>query len=160
MANRTLSVANWFLQKAQDEGKHLTLMQVMKLVYFAHGWNLAIQDDALISENFEAWRFGPVVSSLYHLGKIHGSHPINGLLIDTWTGKSEMPTLDSVESTILDAVWTSYGHRGAFELSAMTHEKGSPWWKTYEEDGGKNKPHAVISNELIKHYFVSKLPPP
>ena len=51
-------------------------MKLQKLAYFAHGWNLAIRNTPLINESVEAWKFGPVIPSLYHDVKGYGMEPI------------------------------------------------------------------------------------
>ncbi|MCD8455896.1 DUF4065 domain-containing protein [Xylella taiwanensis] len=40
-------------------------MQVLKLVYIAHGWHLGFRQEPLLNKRVEAWRHGPVIRSLY-----------------------------------------------------------------------------------------------
>src|SRR5437762_397203 len=70
------ALANTFLELAKEEGKSLSPLQLQKLVYYAHGWNLGIRNAPLIDAPIEAWRFGPVVQSLYHEFKEYGNNPI------------------------------------------------------------------------------------
>src|SRR5277367_2017193 len=70
------AVANYFLDRADQSGKKLDPMQLLKLVYFAHGWYLADSGAPLIDEMVEAWRYGPVIPSLYHEFKAFGKNPI------------------------------------------------------------------------------------
>ena len=44
-----------------------TPMHVLKLVYLCHGWCLGFTGEALINEPVEAWTYGPVVPTVYHL---------------------------------------------------------------------------------------------
>jgi uncharacterized phage-associated protein len=37
-----LAVANWFFARAEAEGKTLDPMKLQKLIYFSHGWSVAI----------------------------------------------------------------------------------------------------------------------
>ncbi|WP_369210846.1 Panacea domain-containing protein [Xylella fastidiosa] len=60
------TIANYFLQRASKEGRALTPMQVLKLVYIAHGWHLGFRKEPLIDESVEAWRHGPAIRSLYN----------------------------------------------------------------------------------------------
>src|SRR5215510_7158653 len=66
------AAANWFL----DLGQPLTPMKLQKLVYFAHGWSLALTGVPLIKDAVEAWRYGPVIPALYHEFKHNGARPI------------------------------------------------------------------------------------
>ena len=80
---KTKAACNFFLDKAKENGYVLTPMQVIKLVYFAHGYNLAILDRPLIDDHVEAWKFGAVIPSLYHSLKIYGSGVIKAPLLNT-----------------------------------------------------------------------------
>ena len=70
--NSAKAIANYFLDKSID----LTPMKIIKLVYIAHGWHLAITDKPLIEDYVQAWEFGPVIPDLYHEFKKYGNTPI------------------------------------------------------------------------------------
>lgn len=57
------AVANYFLAQY---GKHgLNPLKLQKLVYIAHGWNLAVRNQPLVDNELpEAWEYGPVFASL------------------------------------------------------------------------------------------------
>ncbi len=46
----SLAVANFFVEKSISTGIELTPMKVIKMVYIAHGWHLAIKNSPLIAE--------------------------------------------------------------------------------------------------------------
>ena len=46
-------------------GGALTPLQVIKLAYIAHGFTLALLGRSLVPEPIEAWRYGPVIPSIY-----------------------------------------------------------------------------------------------
>lgn len=154
------AVANEFLKVAEKEGKKLTPMQLIKLVYFAHGWHLALTGDPLINENVEAWRYGPVIPSLYHEFKVFGNGVINREatrfdFVKTETGaftlvqrKPEIPA-GSYASQLIQRVWDVHKHLSAIQLSNMTHQPDSPWTLT----PGKEFKGTDIPNEVIKDYF-------
>ncbi len=78
--NNTLSVANYLIDLAEQSGKHLQPLKLMKLVYIAYGFGLAVLDRSIIDPRFdkvEAWRFGPVIPSVYHSFKQYGKNDIN-----------------------------------------------------------------------------------
>ena len=139
-----LKIVDYLLYKRSGR---LTPMQVIKLVYFAHGWTLKITNGKpLIDEPVEAWRWGPVIRSVYDAHKHHGNSFIGGVK------KKAIKVIDERYHPILDRVLEVYGHKSGLELSAQTHLDDTPWHKVYVEQG-KNWGSAHIPNELIKEYF-------
>ncbi|MBS0351571.1 MAG: SocA family protein [Proteobacteria bacterium] len=136
------SVANFFIDKSSNEGEPITLMKLSKLVYIAHGWSLALLNRPLIKEPIEAWKFGPVIESLYHEFKRFGNTNINMFAIADNIEEEEIVAL-------LNKVWSGYKKYSAYELSNWTHIKDSPWDQVYSP----KKKNQVIDNETIKEYF-------
>jgi uncharacterized phage-associated protein len=158
MPHSSLSIANEFIRRAAARNKHLTHMQVQKLVFFAHGFQLAMDKGPLIEESFEAWQFGPVVRRLYDALKRHGSKPIPRPI--RWgddtpfasddDGEAFEP-LDADDDQLINVVFAKFGHLQAFQLSALTHAPGTPWEKVYDQ----SEPNRVIPDEEIRSYFVN-----
>ena len=59
-----LSVANFFID--QENNKDVDNIKVNKLVYVSLGFSLGMEDFVLFDEDVEAWKFGPVIPSVYH----------------------------------------------------------------------------------------------
>lgn len=162
MAYPAQTVANFFIKKAKEEKDgSLDLMKLSKEVYIAHGWSLALFDDPLIDEPIEAWQYGPVIPSIYHSLKHNGlkiiREPIanrdvddNGdIIMNTYE-----PIFDPKTQELLDAVYKVYRKNTGVQLANWSHQKNSPWYKAWHEEGGsKHKCHS-ISNENIKAYFL------
>ena len=74
-----LEIANYFIEKSLDSGVDLTPMKLNKLVYIAHGWYLGLSDRPLIGEAAQAWKYGPVIPSIYHRFKAYGGAQITSL---------------------------------------------------------------------------------
>lgn len=83
-----LAVANYFIEIAKREGKGITQLGLMKRVYIAHGFSLAIHHKSLLDPRFdkvEAWKYGPVIPNVYHSFKQYRSNPIlEKTVIMTW----------------------------------------------------------------------------
>ena len=76
MAAWSAEIANEFIRRAAAEGRALTQMQLQKLVYIAHGWNLAINGDKLTSDDPQAWDYGPVYRDLWNALRSYGRAPV------------------------------------------------------------------------------------
>lgn len=143
-------IANYFIEKAKQECKDLTHMQVQKLVYIAHGWKLAVKGEPLFYEEIYAWPYGPVIPDLFHRLKGYKKQPIK----DPISHQSIMDaSLTDEEKAILDKVWQDYSGYSGEELSAKTHIKNSPWWLTKYSDS----PSLVIGDDVIKGYYKDLL---
>lgn len=141
----------------------LTSLHLNKITYVCHAWCLAGLDKPLIYENVEAWKFGPVIASLYHALKRYGREPISKLISsDVYlTNRSQLEIekiklkekFVSEELEIIDTVLKTYKNYSGAELIQITHEKDAPWDSTFN----KKVLNLVISNEKIKTHFKKYL---
>ena len=125
-----------------------TPMHVLKLVYLCHGWMLGIFDRGLIAEPAEAWRYGPVVPTIYHTYKSFRGDSIDIPLAD------KSADLDKNQNELLGAVLRAYQGYSAWELSAITHQPGTPWHEVYNGGLGEG---AIIPDSVIKKHYVERL---
>jgi len=166
MAYDAKIIANYFLGKAESEGRTLTPMQVQKLVYFAHGWYLALFGEPLISEPVQAWSYGPVIPSLYQEFKRFGNEGIEGqATIVRFAGTRfsiGRPSIEGIENpeerermtSFLDRLWQVYSRFSAIQLSNMTHSEDSPWKIALQNSNGARA--TVINDNLIRTYFQNQ----
>ena len=139
-------IADEILKIAKREGRALTPLQLMKLVYIAHGWSLAIRNVDLFSNRIEAWKYGPVVPDLYQATKSYGRAPIPLARIDASTS-----AIDENTASFLRDVFKKYGHLSGFALSELTHKPGTPWEQIYEDDAyGLEIPDALIKDHYLR----------
>ena len=159
MAISPLAVANFFVGKSLATGVELTPMKVIKMVYIAHGWNLALREEPLLTEAVQAWKYGPVIQSVYHSFSKYKSGQITEMIqtvvpLDGGGYQMITPTvLDANDMLLLDSVWNAYSKLSGWQLSAITHESDTPWRTTWDDNGGGDKIGAIIPNdEIRKHY--------
>ncbi|HEY3197864.1 MAG TPA: type II toxin-antitoxin system antitoxin SocA domain-containing protein [Nitrospirales bacterium] len=144
------AIAHYFLCLAKTKGETLTPMKLQKLIYFAHGWYLAIKRQPLINEEIKAWTYGPVIRSIYDEYKSYGG---NGIPADCDAVSDDLKE-DAYAVSLLNKVWDVYGKFTAFELSNMTHAPETPWYKAWS--GNESK----IDNEAMREYFMAKASQP
>lgn len=123
------TVANRFIELAAADNRQLTPMQLIKLSYIAHGFSLAINKRPLLKGGVEAWRYGPVVPSLYQRLKIYGSNPVPSQISPTIFERRE--ELAGEDAALIDAVFGKYGSLNGIQLSHLTHKPGTPWHESY-----------------------------
>jgi uncharacterized phage-associated protein len=151
-----LAVANTFLEFAKEEGRVLTHMEIQKHTFFAHVWHLVYMNGPLIDDEIQAWKFGPVIPTMYHAFKGFGNGPIDkyGVEFDRQRLKVIAPRITEENlRSFLRKVWDAYKGFTAAELSALSHEPGGPWDQVYcESDGGVVR-NVSIPNMIIESYY-------
>jgi uncharacterized phage-associated protein len=148
MTYDVITIADEMLKAAKRDGKTLTPMQLMKLVYIAHGWSLAIRDIDLFENRIEAWKYGPVIPDLYHATKKYGRNSIPlSHIVDTHSN------VDAGTTAFITDVYSKYGHLDGIALSRLTHMSGSPWDQAYRG----HEIGAEISDEIIKPHYIQLL---
>lgn len=147
------TIANYFLELARRDGIPIDPLKLQKLVYLAHGWSLFFLNRPLIKEPIEAWRYGPVVPTLYNEFKRFGASPITDFAraepLESTYG------IDQETKNLLDAVWQRYLALSSIQLSMLTHEPGYAWDLTQRRGeftpwGGPRIPNDLIANEFAR----------
>jgi len=161
------AIANEFIKLSREANRPVSPMKLQKLVYFAHGWYLALTGKPLINEPVEAWKFGPVIPSLYHVLKSYGDKEISNYLTDDpWNSLALMgqafkgrtyliqdgpdPQENDLAKQVVRRIWDVYGGFNAVQLSNLTHAEDAPWTRTSDKD----KKHTIINQEAIRDYFA------
>lgn len=153
----SFKIAAFFIRKAHADGRKLTPMQLIKLVYIAHAWNLVFQKKPLIGESVQAWKYGPVIESLYHSFKRFGNSDIPKEETDSLP---ETDDIDSNTKDLLEKIWAKYGILSGTHLSSLTHLGGTPWDTVWNKNGGNKSRYAHIPNQLIQEFYEEKLANP
>ena len=157
MAGLSPAIANEFIRLADAEGRTLTQMQLQKLVYIAHGWNLAINGAPLTVDEPQAWDYGPVYPELWKALRSYGREPVERLIKYrdympfASSDKVAEAELEDHERALIERVYSDYGKFPAFKLSALTHRDGTPWTQVYDDGAGK---FDEIPADKIREHFV------
>ena len=140
LASRTLAEQILWLR----QGVETTPMHVIKLSYLCHGWMLGLFEKPLLVEPAEAWRYGPILPTVYHAYKGFGGDAIDAVPTDRGDA------FDAQQSDLVEIVLDAYKSYTALDLSAITHQTGTPWHEVYRDGRGE---WAIIPNRLLgKHY--------
>jgi len=132
-------VADYFLANVDEEsGDSISNLKLQKLLYFAQGLYLGMQDEPLFREPIEAWDHGPVVPGLYRAFKHRGNRAIEP------PERFEVDDYPPEAREILDAVLSVYGQFSAWRLRDMTHD--DPPWRDTPLNG-------EITPESLHEYF-------
>jgi uncharacterized phage-associated protein len=167
-----LAVGNCFLDLAEEARERLSPMKLQKLVYYAHGWHLALTDRPLLDEQIQAWSFGPVVRSLYNEFREAGAGEITTRAVRFFCPDPSRPLeIQACVCTLEDAgepdvefvkallrrVWETYGNYSATQISNMTHVPDGPWAEVSRRFQGRIPKYATIPDETIKAYFKRQM---
>lgn len=140
--NSILDVARYFLSR--DDG-NMTHKKLQKLCYYAYAWNLALRDEPLFPEEFQAWVHGPVSPVLYREYREYGWKKIPPV---------NQPEIESSTRELLDVVYNTYGEFDGDELEALTHSE-DPWLEVREGLAPYEASREVLSDETIREYYLN-----
>lgn len=128
----------------------ISTMKLQKLTYFGQGWSLGLLDRPMFSEDFEAWRRGPVCDPLYqrHRGEFN---------VGAWDGDAD--AIGEREKYVLEAMLANYGALSGLELGELTHRQGTPWSEVRRQSGLAEAASSKVQipKDLMKSYFAKAL---
>jgi uncharacterized phage-associated protein len=140
------AIANEFLKLAGN--RPINQMWLQKLVYIAHGWNLAINHEPLVDGRIEAWDGGPVIRRIWNHLRDFGRSRETGLLQQN-EGEPFQARLTPSEQDVIRHVWKRYGSYSGRELSEMTHQEGTPWSNAYF---GRGRNARLLDTDIEQHF--------
>jgi uncharacterized phage-associated protein len=152
------TIANEFIGMGLRNNIPITQMKLQKLVYIAHGWNLAIFNEPLINNQIQAWKHGPVIPVLYNefrgVGVSNITEYATDIRIDEETFNisyivPRVPIEEVNTHILIDKIWKKYGQLSGPQLSNLTHMPNTPWTETYR----LNQHNLEIDNEIIRNHY-------
>lgn len=117
------AVADYLIALAHQRGEQLNNLKLQKLLYYAQAWHLALHDQPLFPEKFQAWMSGPVIPALYWKFKRHGIHAL--------PAPDSRPDLAPEIVRLLDEVADDYMPLDEYDLSSMTYRE-APWMTAHQ----------------------------
>ena len=135
-------IAEWIVRySADDLGAPVDPMSLEKLAYYAQAFHLATKDRPLFHEDIEAWRWGPVIPSVYQRYKDFEANPIV-------LGDDPPKVLGNGVDEFLAQVVGFFCQHTAVNLSRATHLE-DPWQDASKADDN------VIEESTLRDYYRS-----
>ncbi len=128
-----LTVGNSILERAQQDDKDITPMKLQKLIYCLYKEYYKSTGRALFDERFEAWKYGPVLRSVYDTFKKYGANAIKGFAAAT---DGNVYVVNQSKSSdfkyAFEKIWRKYSDFDGIVLSSFTHQSNTAWRKAID----------------------------
>jgi len=145
-------VANFFLKIVdRDSGSTITPLKLQKILYYAQGYHLAINGEALFQEDFEAWAHGPANPAIYDKYKEYGYNAI-----DVPKEDIESKGFNDKLVDFLYDIWNTFGIYDGKYLEELTHTE-EPWLKAREGYKPGESCNNIITKESMRIFFSEKI---
>lgn len=135
-----IDVAKNVVNRCIEDKSPITNLQLQKIMFYIQKKFLSF-DTPLFDEDFEAWRFGPVIPSVYYLFCGYGAMAI------TDEFKSEYERLSKNDGIYIWPIVKEKREIGTWKMVQETHRPNGAWAKTYNNGCGYRE---VISKTNIK----------
>lgn len=127
-----LVCANTIIYHSLRENKPVTPMKLQKLLYLLYARSLALFDRHLFADNFEKWKYGPVLSAVYTEFRDFGAEPIDRFARNN---RGEVQIIDESDEDFhrcFNDVWNNFKDESGIDLSVLTHQQDTAWFKVPE----------------------------
>lgn len=144
-----MTVAHWFLWRNEiavnEKGaENLSLLKLMKLLYYAEGCYLAMHNGAkLFDEPIVAWTHGPAIESVFDAYEDPYILPFSD------EDREDGLSIAKDDQAMLEQVFNVFGAYSAWALRDKVREE-TPWMEA--TDGGQHL-KGEISQETMRKYF-------
>jgi uncharacterized phage-associated protein len=137
------AVADYLIALAHQRGESVNNLKLQKLLYYAQAWHLALRDEPLFPEKFQAWAVGPLIPSIYWRFKPFGIHDIRD------DRALEVP---ADLYPLLAGVVEQYGSFDEYELASMTYRE-PPWMTAHRGYDLGDACEVELDESEMRSYF-------
>lgn len=127
------ALCNTIIKRSFDEKISVSPMKLQKLIYFIYRDYLIKTNRPLFAESFQAWKYGPVLESVYDEFKSFKSNRITRF---AKTANGDVYVINEISEpelcSVINEVWNRYKNYDGITLSRITHQKGGAWRKAFE----------------------------
>lgn len=139
-------ISDYFLTIVdRDAESTITPLKLQKILYYAQGYYLAMNNKELFPEDFQAWAHGPVNEDVYNKYKDYGCQsipaPINGIT-----------NFSNELIDFLNDIWNTFGIYDGKYLEEQTH-KEEPWIIARKGYNPGERCTNIITKKSMKEYF-------
>lgn len=139
-----LDIAKYILTKCSKEESPISNLQLQKMLYYIQYEFLTKKNKPLFDDDFEAWKFGPVVPKVYYTYSYMGAFKI---IANYDNYDSLCKEITSDDKKLLDNVIENKRQKDVWFLVDDTHKKGGAWDKIFNNGIGLGN---IISKKEIK----------
>lgn len=140
-----LTLANYVLKRAEAVHTVVTNLKLQKILYYVQGHFLAEFNRPLFPDEIQAWKFGPVVPSVYYEFSMFGPDAL------VQTGRADMGACSEAEQAFIDQIIDEKLSMSAHQLVEATHAEEP--WRRATENGTCIRANTVISIDSMRDYF-------
>ena len=159
-----MAVVNWMIERNKPNPANLTHLKIQKLLFITQGNHLREFGIPLFDEDFNAWRYGPIVDKVYQqlkgfggneiFTKIH-SHTFAFKSSGPWEAATAIDEDDDRTLDFLERYWTSYSRMSNLDLVSMSSRDSGPWRQIAGSIQSWDATSAIVPKELIKFHFCN-----
>ncbi len=135
--NRAIDVAKYAVTRCMSSDHPISNLHLQKILYYVQKSYLS-RGEMAFSDDFEAWRFGPVIPDVYFYFCGYGAMPI--------TAKFEQ-VISEIDCEKINGIVDEKCELDPWDLVADTHKNDGAWNKIFRNGIGNKQ---VIPIDLIR----------
>lgn len=138
-----LRIALYVIKRYMERAAEISNLKLQKVLYFIQKDFLYIRKNPCFKDRIEAWRYGPVVPSVYNIFSASGSSGIKlySLLNDNFDD------IENRDIQLLNKIIDSDLNTDVWEMVRRTHQVGGAWDIVFNQKKERVIPLDLIRNE-------------
>lgn len=146
-----IDVAKFVLDESAETSRpKISTMKLQKICYFVQGWHLVINGYPMFTEDFHAWKYGPVCPELYELSR---GKALTGT--DSAEFANIIPDLNDYQQYFIKKIIGIYSPYSGLQLSDITRNHDA--WRKAGAGKHKDSKDNLMSKESIHNDFTTIL---